>query len=219
MTDQQTIDDFHRLYYDKHHCFQKLSFLGVYTVKYPADLMVYAEILWECRPRYVIETGTHAGGSALFLATIMDAITVQDPSYAGEILTVDLYHVDGRKPHPRIRYLKGGSTDAGTAEFMRFTVTEFPCPVMAILDSDHSARHVTEEIELYAPLVTKGQYLIVEDSNIHGHPVCQEHGEGPYEAVNYFFATNPLSKSFQIDKSREKFLVTANPRGYLRRVS
>lgn len=220
MIDQKAIDDFHRLYYDKHHCFQKLSFLGVYTVKYPADLMVYAEILWECRPRYVIECGTHAGGTALFLATIMDAISYQDHSYTGEILTVDLYDIPGKPTHERIEYFTGSSTDLNVAAVLEERTQAFAenDPVMVILDSDHSARHVTEEINLYASFVTKGQYLIVEDSNIHGHPVYPEHGEGPHEAIRYFFATNPLSKSFQIDKSREKFLVTANPDGYLRRV-
>lgn len=218
MSDQQTIDEFHRLYYDKLRCFQKLSFMGVYTVKYPADLMVYAEILWECRPRYVIECGTHAGGSALFMATIMDAISQQDPTYRGDIFTIDLYDVPARPNHPRIHYFAGSSTDPAVIATMRESMLK-NMPTMVILDSDHSARHVTQEIELYAPLVTPGQYLIVEDSNIHGHPVYAEHGEGPFEAIHHFLQTNLYSRHFQIDKSREKFLVTANPDGYLRRIS
>lgn len=95
MTDQEIIDAFHRLYYDRNRCFQRLSFLGVCCVKYPTDLIVYAEILYERKPDMVIECGTHAGGAALFLAAIMDAIG------HGHILTIDSYDLKCR-PHPRI---------------------------------------------------------------------------------------------------------------------
>ena len=33
-------------------------------------------------------------------------------------------------------------------------------PVMVLLDSDHGRDHVLAEIEAYAPLITRGSYLI-----------------------------------------------------------
>jgi cephalosporin hydroxylase len=87
---------------------------------------------------------------------------------------------------------------------------------MVILDSDHSQAHVAKELELFAPLVSVGQYLVVEDSNINGHPVYPSFGPGPYEAIEQFLRQNV---SFSPDKSREKFLVSWNPNGYLRRTS
>ena len=38
---------------------------------------------------------------------------------------------------------------------------------------------------------------------------------GPFEAVETFLAT---TDEFEIDREREKFLITFNPSGYLRRV-
>lgn len=50
------------------------KWLGVPAMKYPADAWTCQEIIFETRPDLIIETGTHRGGSALFLATICDAI-------------------------------------------------------------------------------------------------------------------------------------------------
>jgi len=69
-------------------------------------------------------------------------------------------------------------------------------------------------MELYAPLVTSGSYLIVEDTNINGNPVLPESGPGPNEAIEDYLKSHP---EFTIDRSMEKFLMTFNPGGYLRK--
>jgi len=81
-----------------------------------------------------------------------------------------------------------------------------------ILDSDHSRDHVLDELRLYAPLVTSGSYVIVEDTNINGHPVLPQFGPGPMEALDEFLRE---SDEFSIDDQREKFFLTFNPRGFL----
>jgi cephalosporin hydroxylase len=88
--------------------------------------------------------------------------------------------------------------------------------VMVVLDSDHSASNVLNELRVFAPLVTVGAYLIVEDTHVNGHPVEPSFGPGPAEALNDFLATN---KGFARDATREKFLLTFNPGGFLKRVS
>jgi cephalosporin hydroxylase len=57
--------------------------------------------------------------------------------------------------------------------------------------------------------------LIVEDSNVNGNPVPPQHGPGPAEAIAAFLPAHP---AFGRDVSREKFLLTYNPGGFLRRM-
>jgi cephalosporin hydroxylase len=85
---------------------------------------------------------------------------------------------------------------------------------MVVLDADHSRDHVLAELRLWSDLVTVGSYLIVEDTNINGHPVYADFGPGPWEAVREFLAERD---DFVVDESRHRLLMTWNPGGYLRR--
>jgi cephalosporin hydroxylase len=87
--------------------------------------------------------------------------------------------------------------------------------VLVILDSDHSKQHVLNELAAYAPLVTLGSYLIVQDTHVNGHPVEPMFGPGPMEALTEFLATNP---DFVSDRGRERLMFTMHPNGYLRRI-
>lgn len=87
--------------------------------------------------------------------------------------------------------------------------------VMVELDSDHSKEHVLKELRIYSQFVTKGSYIIVEDTDLNGHPIRSDFGLGPMEAVEAFLREN---KDFAVDTSREKFLLTFSPKGYLMRI-
>jgi cephalosporin hydroxylase len=183
-------------------------FLGIQTLKYPSDLWVYQEIISETLPELIIETGTWHGGSALYLATICDALG------HGRVVTIDTDPAEPLPEHPRIGYVRGSSTDAATVAQVRDLTSE-ASSVMAILDSDHSEAHVSRELSIYSELVTPGCYLIVEDTNVNGHPVLRQHGPGPGEAVTKFLQED---RRYQRDADRERLLITANPGGFLRRV-
>ena len=178
--------------------------MGRHVYKCPTDLWIYQELLHVTRPDLVIETGTHSGGSALFLASMCDLMD------RGRIVTIDIDPQDDLPEHPRIKYIKGSSVAPKVLEQVRPEASDAE-RVMVILDSDHSRDHVLAELREYAPLVSEGCYLIVEDTMA---GVLPDHGPGPDQAIQEFLAEND---SFAVDPVCEKFLMTFQPGGYLKR--
>lgn len=209
--EQRIVSEFHELYYyAKEKTWKNNTFwLNVPVAKCPLDLWVYQEIISETKPDVIIEAGTAYGGSALFLASICDLAN------RGRIITIDVEEQAGRPEHDRIKYLSGSSTSGEIVSEVKKSI-QSEDRVMVILDSDHRAAHVRQELELYSGLVSVGCYLIVEDTNINGHPVIPNYGDGPMEAVTQFTAGR---QDFVIDREREKFFMTFNSKGYLRRLN
>ena len=196
--------------------YQKLAtnlspqWFGITVVKHPIDLHQYQEILCDTQPDLVIETGTFAGGSALFLAHMLDLLQ------HGRVLSIDIATDRPLPEHPRIDYLLGmSSTDPAVLSHVAKHADEKRC--MVILDSAHNADHVYAELDAYSKFVAKGCYLIVEDSNVDGYflGAGDINGEGPAEAIKRW---QPTNKGFVADKTREAMGFTQNPGGYLRRV-
>jgi cephalosporin hydroxylase len=171
-------------------------------------LWIYQEIIHELRPDVIVETGTFNGGSALYMASLFDLLG------GGRVITVDLDPQPNLPTHPRINYVRGLSSTSPEAVSKVKAMIGDDALVMVILDSDHSRDHVLDELRIYGQLVTPGQYLIVEDTNVNGHPVFPEFGPGPTEALDLYLKETDL---FEIDPTREKFYMTFNPRGYLKR--
>jgi cephalosporin hydroxylase len=186
---------------------QQTYWLGVPILKSPLDCWVYQEIIHEQRPDLIIETGTDRGGSALFLASMCDLVG------NGQVISVDVRSAANIR-HPRVTLIVGDSMSEAVIDAIR-SARRSARRCMVILDSDHHATHVGRELRAYREFVSVGSYLVVEDTNLNGHPVMPEHGPGPFEAVHAFLAEDP---DFEIDKSREKFLLTFFPDGYLKRV-
>ena len=212
-------DQFNQLYYEtEHQTWRTTHWMGVPLWKAPTDLWLYQEMFYELAPDVIVECGTANGGSAYYFASLFDLLG------KGRIITIDIaetpYGMPLKDPdqrirpeHPRITYLLGSSTSDEIVRKVKSLIQPHE-QVMVILDSDHSYAHVLRELQAYAPLVQKGGYVVVEDSNVNGHPVFRSHGPGPMEALEAFLRENP---DFESDRSREKYYLTFNPKGYLRR--
>jgi len=210
-SEKRTIRKFHQLYYDSRtggKPWRHTFWLGTRILKCPLDLWIYQEMIHELRPDVIIETGTAYGASAHYMSTLCDLVG------NGRIITIDIEAQPDRPTHPRLTYILGSSSDEKIAASVKSQIAGAKT-VLLILDSDHSRDHVLAELKTWADVVTPGSYCIVEDSNVNGHPADPNFGPGPMEAIDDFLARD---KRFEIDAAREKFFMTFNPRGYLKRV-
>ena len=204
--------DYMQMFYGAHAWHQN-KYKGLQILKFPNDLWIMGEIIQEIEPDLIIECGTRNGASALWFGDQLNVIG------KGEVVTIEI-ESNGEMPfHDRVTYIKGSSTSKEIVEQVAQIAEGKKC-VIVNLDSDHSTIHVLRELELYHQFVTEGSYLIVEDTVIGGHPVevLHENGtlfeDGPWEAVHKFLPKHP---EFIIDHTRERFQITSNPHGYLKR--
>lgn len=188
-----------------------MGWRGVRTLKLPSDMWNYQEIIHQRGVQWVIETGTRHGGSALFFADLLDQAGAR-----GMVVSVDVTH-EALHPsipqNPRIRLLLGDSGGPGVAQAIADLLPEDRGPVFMILDSDHAAAHVYRELCTLVPLLRSGDYLVVEDTIVNGHPVRPEHGPGPWEALDRYLADNPGVLDADVRRER-KFGCSFAARGY-----
>jgi hypothetical protein len=165
---------------------QKVTYKGVPCIKCPFDYVIYQMILNEIKPDLLIEIGTNHGGSALYLADLMDNIG------KGKIHTID---IDDRayleaKEHPRINFFHEGW------EKYDLDLAKSHETIMIIEDSSHEYMNTLNAIERFAPLVTKDSYLIVEDGIIDALGWTKNYNGGPVKAIKKFLQSH---SEFEID--------------------
>jgi cephalosporin hydroxylase len=191
---------------------QEMRWLDVPIQKLPFDLWNYQEILIELQPSLVIEFGSCKGGSALYLSNLLRSM-----GHPYRVLSVELHQsqiFERARQDQNIEFLESSSVDPKVAEAIAEWRKKLPGAVFAILDSDHSKKHVLAEMELLRPLLHKGDYLVVEDGCINGHPLLPGWGEGPFEAIEEYMRLHPAD--YSSDRKREmRFGFTFAPNGYL----
>lgn len=132
-------------------------FGGVEIQKSADDLDRYRELVEISQPDIVVETGTRAGGSALWFHRELSL----------QVVTIDTtpqFVKRGGPPHtgPGIEWVRGSSISQSV--MARVLPLLRGKRVMVSLDSDHHSAHVQAEIAIWGPLVSPGCYLVVEDA-------------------------------------------------------
>lgn len=186
---------------------QHTTWRGVKALKSPVDFWIYQEIIEEVRPDLIIEIGVNHGGSTLALADLCRLVG------HGHVLGIDtsLAMVHPKViEHQRITLIEGSAADR--FESVAATVKSAD-RVLVIEDSDHTYKNTLKVLQDYSKLVTPGSYMIVEDTICH-HGLAAGEFPGAYEAVDKFLSE---CNDFERDERGEKFGITWNPGGYLRR--
>jgi cephalosporin hydroxylase len=183
LAERPIVNLFHILWYHSHDTWGVNQFLGFTVAQCPLDLQLYQEIIYRLKPLHIVQTGVANGGSLLFFATMLDLIGAPPQSL---VIGVDIELTAKAKTlsHPRIRLFEGNSVDSKLIESIRQLVPDKSA--MVILDSNHHQKHVEQELAAYCDFVGIDQFLVVEDTNINGHPVAPFFGPGPLEAVDVF---------------------------------
>jgi len=206
---------------DRHGWSYQWSWLGLPIIQMPPDIVAMQEILWECRPELVVETGVARGGSLILSATVMHVIG------KGRVIGIDIdirpHNREAIETHPLshlITLIEGSSIAADVVDAVAAHVAEAES-VMVILDSNHTHAHVLAELELYAPMVSPGQHLVVADTIVERLPT-QAHrprpwgpGDNPATALAEWRAHHP--EFVPASHVERKLLLTSSPGGYLRR--
>lgn len=196
------------------------TWLGRPVIQYPQDLIALQELIWRTKPAVVLETGIAHGGSLVFSASIL-ALLGGEREVIGIDIDIRSHNRTAIEAHPlasRIVMYEGSSIDPALASRVRDRIAGRS--TMVILDSNHTADHVAGELDLYAPLVGAGNYIVVMDTAIeHVDPSAFGDrpwgpGNSPLTAVEAFLARD---SRFVVDEEYDaKLLFTVAPRGYLR---
>lgn len=210
---------------DKYKYTYNYSWMGRPIIKFPNDMVVQQEIIWDLRPDLIIETGIAHGGSLIFSASMMEMMDID-----GEVVGVDIdirqHNRVAIENHPvskRITMYEGDSTSPEIVSAVASHLDGKKC-VMVILDSLHTHDHVYKELNAYSPMVSVGSYCILPDTFIEFFPRGYysssrpwDVGNNPYTAMTQFLAENNL---FEIDRARSsKAIITESIDGYLLRIS
>lgn len=149
------------------HWYQQ-QWLGVPLWQLPDDVLRLQQTVWEVKPKWIIETGTKYGGSAIFFASLMNLYQQN----SGGVITIDIELGEEAKAnidtHPCGKAIKamlfGDAASQAIANQVQRIVNSDPGTALVFLDDNHNAAHVEQELELYAPLVDIGSYIIVADT-------------------------------------------------------
>ena len=203
-----------------HNYTYNFTWLGRPVIQFPQDLAALQEIIWDTRPNLIIETGIARGGSLIFYSSMLQLL-----GNHGRVLGVDIdirehnrAEIEAHPMFERIEMIQGSSIDdaiAAQAAAAAATAER----VMVVLDSNHTHEHVLRELEIYAPLVTKGCYLVVCDTLIEDMPAGSfpnrpwDKGDNPRTAVDAFLKT---TDRFEVDTAIDaKLQISVAPGGYL----
>lgn len=185
-----------------------VTYRGISAIRCPFDYVMYQMIISAIQPDLVIEIGTKYGGGALYLADLMNVIG------HGTIHTVDIVKKteDVVAKHPRIKLFTDGWANYDLEETKGFS------KILVIEDASHIYGDTLAALRKFAPIVSVGSYLIVEDGIINELGQEKEFHGGPLRAIREFLAEH---KDFKVDRTYCDMFgknATFNVNGYLKRL-
>jgi cephalosporin hydroxylase len=180
---------FHNEYYNHRESWHTSRWMGLPIQQCPFDLMNYQQLIAQERPKLIVQAGVNCGGSILFFAHMLDILGLDARVIGIDVREPPAEFYQVLKAHPRISFIHGSSIDPSIVNSVLKASSEVGYHTLVSLDSDHSMEHVRAELSAYREVVKPGNFLVVEDTNLNGHPVNPGTGAGPWEALRDFLAS------------------------------
>lgn len=188
---------------------QKITYKGVQAIRCPFDFVMFQMIVFEVKPDLIIEIGSNEGGSALYLADLMQSFGL-----SGEIHSIDINDsaVKNLKNNPNIKVFTNG-WEAYDLEYCKgFN------KILVIEDAAHTYECTLGAIKKFAPVVSKDSYLIVEDGIVDVLGTSESFNGGPLKALREFLPNHP---EFIVERKWCDMFgknATFNVNGYLKKI-
>lgn len=199
------------LYNHIHRGKRDTTYRGTQILKFPSDLLMYHEAIYDTDPEIIVEIGTKFGGSALYFQDQLDmkAKDNGDGVTPGRVVTIDKLDQVANKD-PRIEYIVGSSIDKDVIKKIE-QITKGK-RTMVVIDGNHNRRHVKWELQHYHNFVPSGQYIVVEDCYIERDGKIMKYG--PCEAKEWFLESK---RGFEQTDHCAKYLVGVSMGGWVKR--
>ena len=188
------------------------TYKGVGCFKNPFDLAIYTKLIWDLRPKALIEIGSNQGGGALWFADMLSVAGLSCP-----VISIDINPVT-QLTDPRIAFLAGNAARLGDT-LTPAMLAALPHPWLVVEDSAHTYDVTLAALRFFVETTSVGDVVVIEDGVVDDLGMSEAYGGGPNRALAEFLAAAP--ETFRVlTQYCDMFGVNAtyNPNAYLLRV-
>ena len=192
----------------------RYSYRGVRMLKNPFEMALYPLLLWQLKPRTIIEIGSNTGASAMWFADLMTTYGID-----GKVISIDITVPDLDPQRQNVTFLKGDALKLGEV-LTPEVLAGIERPLLVIEDSAHYPETSRAVLEFFDPVLQPGEYIVIEDGNITDLAIAHKYRGGPGVAIAEFLAG--ARHRYEIDARLCDFFganFTGNTNGYLKRIA
>ena len=190
----------------------RYQYKGIDCLKCPLDMALYAKLIWDLKPKTLIEIGTYKGGSALWFADMLDSYGL-----TAAIISIDHFDLNQVRDE-RIQFIQGD------VHHLEKTITpkqvaDLAHPILVIEDSAHTYEGSLAAMKFFDTMLSAGDVMIIEDGVLDELGLGDQFSGGPNRAVATFIDSVPHRYRIMTEYCDFYGLnATYNPNGYLKRI-
>jgi cephalosporin hydroxylase len=176
------------------------TWLGRPIIQLPEDMIRLQEVIYAVQPDVIVETGVAHGGGLVYYASLCKAMD------RGRVIGIDVEirphnraAIEAHPLFPLIRLIEGSSIDSAVVEQVKSQIGPGE-NVIVFLDSCHEKQHVLAELHAYAPLVSRGSYIVAMDG------IMEQLAGAPRSAPDWTW-NNPRQAALEFVRDNPHFVI------------